>query len=128
MAEVALAWVTDRPAVTSTILGARTVEQLETNLRAADLHLDAERDRRAGRGQRPAAPTIPTASWASTSAAAPCLPAAERGNRGVPGGLVQRSVLVNCQPPRIACRTSSGLRPVLSAMRSIRLDAVSAWM
>ena len=41
MAEVALAWVTDRPAVTSTILGARTLEQLETNLRAADLHLDA---------------------------------------------------------------------------------------
>jgi aryl-alcohol dehydrogenase-like predicted oxidoreductase len=39
MAEVALAWVTDRPAVTSTILGARTLEQLETNLRAADLHL-----------------------------------------------------------------------------------------
>jgi aryl-alcohol dehydrogenase-like predicted oxidoreductase len=42
MAEVALAWVTDRPAVTSTILGARTTEQLETNLRAADLHLTAE--------------------------------------------------------------------------------------
>ncbi len=39
MAEVALAWVTDRPGVTSTILGARTVEQLETNLKAADLHL-----------------------------------------------------------------------------------------
>jgi aryl-alcohol dehydrogenase-like predicted oxidoreductase len=39
MAEVALAWVTDRPAVTSTILGARTLEQLETNLKAADLHL-----------------------------------------------------------------------------------------
>ena len=42
MAEVALAWVTDRPGVTSTILGARTLEQLETNLRAADLHLDAD--------------------------------------------------------------------------------------
>jgi len=40
MAEVALAWVTDRPGVTSTILGARTVEQLETNLKAASLHLD----------------------------------------------------------------------------------------
>lgn len=40
MAEVALAWVTNRPAVTSTILGARTLEQLETNLRAADLKLD----------------------------------------------------------------------------------------
>ena len=42
MAEVALAWVTHRPGVTSTILGARTVEQLETNLRAADLRLDPE--------------------------------------------------------------------------------------
>jgi aryl-alcohol dehydrogenase-like predicted oxidoreductase len=42
MAEVALAWVTARPAVTSTILGARTLEQLETNLRAADLQLTPE--------------------------------------------------------------------------------------
>src|SRR5919107_990724 len=42
MAEVALAWVTDRPGVTSTSLGARTLEQLETNLAAADLHLSAE--------------------------------------------------------------------------------------
>jgi aryl-alcohol dehydrogenase-like predicted oxidoreductase len=41
MAEVALAWVTAQPAVTSTILGARTVLQLETNLRAAGLHLTA---------------------------------------------------------------------------------------
>ena len=41
MAGVALAWVTARPAVTSTILGARTLSQLETNLRAADLHLTA---------------------------------------------------------------------------------------
>jgi aryl-alcohol dehydrogenase-like predicted oxidoreductase len=42
MAAAALAWVTDRPGVTSTILGARTVEQLEANLAAADLHLDPE--------------------------------------------------------------------------------------
>jgi len=41
MAEVALAWVTDRPGVTSTILGARTLEQLDTNLRSAELHLTA---------------------------------------------------------------------------------------
>ena len=41
MAEVALAWVTARPGVSSTILGARTLSQLETNLRAADLHLTA---------------------------------------------------------------------------------------
>lgn len=39
MAQVALAWVADRPAVTSVILGARTVEQLDDNLGAADLHL-----------------------------------------------------------------------------------------
>ncbi|MBP1804826.1 aldo/keto reductase [Rubellimicrobium aerolatum] len=42
MAEVALAWVRDRPAVTSVILGARTPEQLAQNLRAADLTLSPE--------------------------------------------------------------------------------------
>jgi aryl-alcohol dehydrogenase (NADP+) len=41
MAEVALAWVPGRPAVASTILGARTMSQLETNLRSAQLHLTA---------------------------------------------------------------------------------------
>jgi aryl-alcohol dehydrogenase-like predicted oxidoreductase len=41
MAQVALAWVTARPAVTATILGARTLEQLEANLGAADLELTA---------------------------------------------------------------------------------------
>jgi len=39
MPEVAVAWVTARPGVTSTLLGARSLEQLETNLRAADLRL-----------------------------------------------------------------------------------------
>jgi len=42
MAEIALAWVTGRPAVTSTILGARTAGQLDTNLRAAGLTLTAD--------------------------------------------------------------------------------------
>jgi aryl-alcohol dehydrogenase-like predicted oxidoreductase len=42
MAAVALAWLADRPAVTSVILGARTVEQLDDNLTAADLVLTAE--------------------------------------------------------------------------------------
>jgi aryl-alcohol dehydrogenase-like predicted oxidoreductase len=46
MAQVALSWLTDRPAVTSTILGARTTDQLADNLGAADLHLsDAETNR-----------------------------------------------------------------------------------
>src|SRR3984885_8196127 len=35
MAEVAIAWVTARPGVSSTILGARTTSQLDANLRAA---------------------------------------------------------------------------------------------
>jgi aryl-alcohol dehydrogenase-like predicted oxidoreductase len=42
MAQVALAWLADRPGVTSVILGARTIEQLEDNLLSADLRLSAE--------------------------------------------------------------------------------------
>jgi aryl-alcohol dehydrogenase-like predicted oxidoreductase len=42
MAQVALAWLADRPAVTSVILGARTTEQLDANLSAAGLHLSDE--------------------------------------------------------------------------------------
>jgi aryl-alcohol dehydrogenase-like predicted oxidoreductase len=42
MAAVALAWVHDRPAVSSVILGARTTEQLTANLAAAGLHLTPE--------------------------------------------------------------------------------------
>ena len=41
MAQVALSWVTDRPGVTSTILGARTLEQLEDNLGSVDCVLVA---------------------------------------------------------------------------------------
>lgn len=41
MAAVALAWLHERPHVTSVILGARTLDQLETALTAVDLRLDA---------------------------------------------------------------------------------------
>lgn len=45
-AEVALAWLLGRPAVTSLVIGARNDEQLKTNLRAASLKLsDEERAR-----------------------------------------------------------------------------------
>ncbi len=40
-ATVALAWVQGRPGVTSTIIGARRMEQLDQNLSALDLSLDA---------------------------------------------------------------------------------------
>ncbi len=39
-AHVALAWLASRPGVSSILLGARTVEQLEANLAAVDLFLD----------------------------------------------------------------------------------------
>ena len=42
MAEVALAWLRDRPGVTSVILGARTQDQLAANLRSAALTLTAD--------------------------------------------------------------------------------------
>ncbi|MDQ0144558.1 aldo/keto reductase [Pseudarthrobacter niigatensis] len=41
-AQVALAWLAHRPAVTSVILGARSTEQLADNLAAAQLQLSAE--------------------------------------------------------------------------------------
>jgi aryl-alcohol dehydrogenase-like predicted oxidoreductase len=41
-AQVALAWLLARPAVTSVLIGARTTDQLADNLRAADLMLTTE--------------------------------------------------------------------------------------
>jgi aryl-alcohol dehydrogenase-like predicted oxidoreductase len=42
VARVALAWVQGRPGVSSTILGARTVAQLDDNLKALDIRLSAD--------------------------------------------------------------------------------------
>jgi len=42
VARIALAWVQGRPGVTSTIIGARRIEQLEDNLKALDVKLSAE--------------------------------------------------------------------------------------
>jgi Aldo/keto reductase family len=41
-AEVALAWVRSRPAVTSTLIGARTIEQLRSNLASLEITLTPE--------------------------------------------------------------------------------------
>ncbi|WP_208538911.1 aldo/keto reductase, partial [Pseudomonas aeruginosa] len=41
-AQMALAYVTSRPFVTSNIIGATSLEQLETNLGSIDLRLDEE--------------------------------------------------------------------------------------
>jgi aryl-alcohol dehydrogenase-like predicted oxidoreductase len=52
-AQVALAWLLERPAVTSLVIGARTGEQLADNLGAADLSLEAEERRRLEEVSRP---------------------------------------------------------------------------
>jgi len=59
MAEVALAWVTARPGVTSTILGARSTAQLEANLRAAGLRLAAAETAALDAASDPHAPDYP---------------------------------------------------------------------
>jgi aryl-alcohol dehydrogenase-like predicted oxidoreductase len=59
MAQVALSWLADRPAVTSVILGARTTDQLADNLGAAGLHLDAEEVARLDAASDPGASDYP---------------------------------------------------------------------
>ncbi|GAA1438885.1 aldo/keto reductase [Leifsonia poae] len=57
--QVALAWLADRPAVTSVILGARTIDQLTDNLGAADVSLSDEQVDRLTEASRPDADDYP---------------------------------------------------------------------
>jgi aryl-alcohol dehydrogenase-like predicted oxidoreductase len=59
MSQVALAWLADRPQVSSVILGARTTEQLLDNLAAADLHLSPEENARLNEVSDPGAADYP---------------------------------------------------------------------
>jgi aryl-alcohol dehydrogenase-like predicted oxidoreductase len=59
MAQVALAWLHDRPGVTSVILGARTTQQLEDNLAAAGLRLSEEERRVLDEASDPGAADYP---------------------------------------------------------------------
>jgi aryl-alcohol dehydrogenase-like predicted oxidoreductase len=59
MAQVALAWLVARPAVTSVILGARTLAQLDDNLAAIGVHLSAEQTRRLDLASDPGAADYP---------------------------------------------------------------------
>ncbi|MEO3853086.1 aldo/keto reductase [Streptomyces sp. B8F3] len=53
VSQVALAWVVAQPAVTSVILGARTLEQLKENLEASALLLNAEEEEQLAAASRP---------------------------------------------------------------------------
>jgi aryl-alcohol dehydrogenase-like predicted oxidoreductase len=52
-AQVALAWLRDRPSVSSIVIGARTDEQLADNLRSIDLELTADQQSRLEQVSRP---------------------------------------------------------------------------
>lgn len=56
VAQVALRWVQDRPGVASTIVGARTLKQLDDNLAALDIALRPEQTKRLDELSRPALP------------------------------------------------------------------------
>lgn len=59
MAQVALAWLIDRPTVTSVILGARSVTQLTDNLGVAGMHLSPQETEQLDRASDPGAADYP---------------------------------------------------------------------
>jgi aryl-alcohol dehydrogenase-like predicted oxidoreductase len=59
MSQVAIAWVLARPAVSSVILGARRLDQLDGNLAAGDLRLAEEETRLLDAASDPGAPDYP---------------------------------------------------------------------
>jgi diketogulonate reductase-like aldo/keto reductase len=76
---VALAWLLTRPGIASVIIGARTDEQLQDNLRAAELELvpgDLERLERVSR------PPLLYPYWHQKATAADRLSAADRALLG----------------------------------------------
>lgn len=75
MSQVALAWLAARPAVTSVILGARTLTQLEENLGAAEVALTEEESARLEAVSDPGAPDYPYGG-----------PGAAQRTRPIPGG------------------------------------------
>jgi aryl-alcohol dehydrogenase-like predicted oxidoreductase len=75
MAQVALSWLAARPAVTAVILGARTLEQLDDNLAAVDVHLSVEQTERLDVASDPGAADYPYG-----------VPGTEQRSRRIEGG------------------------------------------
>ncbi len=53
ISQLSLAWVIGRPAVTSAIIGPRNLEQLEDNLKAAEVQLNEKDDERIDEVSKP---------------------------------------------------------------------------
>jgi len=72
VARVAIAWVQGRPGVTSTIIGARTLAQLEDNLKALDVKLASEHVAKLDELTKPRSASPPSSRrssrWCSTAA------------------------------------------------------------
>ena len=127
-AQVALAWLLDRPGVVSLIVGARTDEQLADNLGAVDLKLsDGERD--AARGAEPAAADLsvlapgqdgegPARTGGPRAAAAVPLELGEAGPAGLDREPLQRAHL------RVGAADAVGDPPVDLQLASGRRRAV----
>ena len=75
MAQAALAWLKDRPTVSSVILGARSTAQLEDNLGAAGMHLSQEETGALDRASDPGAADYPYG-----------VPGVEQRSRKIEGG------------------------------------------
>ena len=69
--QVALAWLADRPVMTAPIFGARTLAQLQDNLGAAGLHLDADATAVLERVSHPATSGYPYGDFGAAQRARP---------------------------------------------------------
>nr|WP_222618183.1 aldo/keto reductase [Nakamurella sp. PAMC28650] len=90
-AQVALAWLADRPAVTSVILGARSVEQLVDNLGMADLHQSSDELARLDSVSAPVTADYPYGA-----------PGLEQRSRQIAGGSLTASRTRSMPPVRVA--------------------------
>jgi aryl-alcohol dehydrogenase (NADP+) len=87
-AQVALAWIADRPAVSAPIFGARTLGQLKDNLGAAGLHLGADATVLLEEISRPQPGGYPYGAFGRGQRARSCDGSAERQNPVVLGSSV----------------------------------------
>jgi aryl-alcohol dehydrogenase-like predicted oxidoreductase len=70
VARIALAYVLAKPFVTTVIIGAKTVEQLDDNLAAAEIELTAEEMSRRWTRPRPCRRSIRAGCWNGRAAVA----------------------------------------------------------